>query len=476
MKVVKTICELLCYINSFSDVYLYGAGNISNLILDEICEQGILSRICGIYVSELENEQYIRGIEVRKFCKETVSLQNRIVIAVSSRFLFEVVSTVSDYKVFELVILSEDFEELLQESKRIRKYQKYFDELMNTHDLRMKYTEEFLAKGTKVSSADEALGIKAVDYIALAPKVDANQAYQWLSQSVNAVKGESAAATLFYFLQMSLDKLKADPNHKEQFIQDYLLASEYADAAIAAETNEAKKKNFMGIKDNLVALFVNSGTADCESLQSIYGPKVEANQTDLAYLKKVIDIMKMMRCTESEAYLQASFYAYKIEPTAEAATGCAYQAFKKGDIDGAVKFFDEAIQLETDNVKKAEKAYAAAAVLASAKKLSQARSYCQKAISFNENYGAPYILIANLYAMSPNWSDESALNKCTYFAVIDKLQRAKAVDPSVAEEANKLIGTYSGHTPQAKDLFMLGYKQGDRITIGGWIGETTTIR
>ena len=47
---------------------------------------------------------------------------------------------------------------------------------------------------------------------------------------------------------MSLDKLKTDPNHKEQFIQDYLAASEYADAAIAAETNEAKKKNLQGIK------------------------------------------------------------------------------------------------------------------------------------------------------------------------------------------------------------------------------------
>ncbi len=76
-------------------------------------------------------------------------------------------------------------------------YQKYFDELMNTHDLRIKYTPDFLAKGTKVSSPEEALGIKAVDYIALAPKIDVNQAYQWLSQSVNAVKGESAAATLF---------------------------------------------------------------------------------------------------------------------------------------------------------------------------------------------------------------------------------------------------------------------------------------
>ena len=355
-------------------------------------------------------------------------------------------------------------------------YKKYFDELMNTHDLRIKYTPEFLAKGVKVSSADEALGIKAVDYIAFAPKVDANVAYNWLRQSVDAAKGESAGATLFYFLQMSLDKLKTDPAHKEQFIQDYLNASEYADAAIAAETKEASKKAYQGIKDNLVALFINSGTADCESLQNIYGPKVEANQTDLAYLKKVIDIMKMMRCTDSDAYQQASFYVYKIEPSTEAATGCAYQAFKKGDIESSVKFFDEAINLETDNVKKAEKAYAAASVLASVKKLSQARSYAQKAISYNENYGAPYILIANLYAMSPNWSDESALNKCTYFAVIDKLQRAKSVDPSVAEEANKLIGRYAGHTPQAKDLFMLGYKAGDRITIGGWIGETTTIR
>ena len=42
--------------------------------------------------------------------------------------------------------------------------------------------------------------------------------------------------------------------------------------------------------------------------------------------------MKMMKCTDSEAYQQASFYVYKIEPSAEAATGCAYQAYKKGDM------------------------------------------------------------------------------------------------------------------------------------------------
>lgn len=355
-------------------------------------------------------------------------------------------------------------------------YKKYFDELMNTHDLRMKYIPDFQSRMTGVLSVDKALGEKAIDYLNYAPSVDVNQAYQWLSQSVQAAKGESQPAVLHYFLELSMTKLKGDDAHKEQFIQDYLSATQYVDEAIATETKDALKQAYQGVKDNLVALFINSGAADCVSLQNIYAPKVETNQSNLDYLKKVIDIMKMMGCTESDAYQQASFYAYKIEPTTDAAAGCAYQAFKKGDIDGAVKFFDESINLETDEIKKAEKAYAAAAVLASAKRLSQARTYCQKAISFNGNYGKPYILIANLYATSPNWSEENALNKCTYYVVIDKLQRAKAVDPSVVDEANKLINTYSAHTPQMKDLFMLGYKAGDRVTIGGWIGEATTIR
>ncbi|MCD8310321.1 MAG: hypothetical protein LUB83_03790, partial [Prevotellaceae bacterium] len=77
---------------------------------------------------------------------------------------------------------------------------------------------------------------------------------------------------------------------------------------------------------------------------------------------------------------------------------------------------------------------------------------------------------------NPNWSDEPALNRCTYYVVLDKLQKAKTVDPSTADRVNELIRTYSAHVPQAKDLFMLGYKAGDHITIGGWIGESTTIR
>ncbi len=356
-------------------------------------------------------------------------------------------------------------------------YKKYFDELMEVHDLKIQNLPEFAKKyKSGIPSPASALGTKAVDYMQYAPNPDINQTYAWLKEAVDGAKGESDGAVLHYFLETSMQKVKADDNHTDQFFQDYLDASKYADEAIAAETNEAKKTNLQAIKDNLVAMFIQSGVADCEALQNIYGPKVEENKTDSAYLKKALNILKLMKCNESEVYFKASEYMYRIDPTADAAVGVAYMYYKKGDFDNAVKYFDEALSKETDNAKKAEMAYVTAAALMQAKKLSQARSYCQKAISFNENYGDPYILLAQMYGSNPNWSDEPALNKCTYFVVIDKLQRAKAVDPSVTDRANELISTYARHTPQAKDLFMLGYKAGDRITIGGWIGETTTIR
>lgn len=355
-------------------------------------------------------------------------------------------------------------------------YKKYFDELMQVYDQEIQYLPEINKKLKTPMSASKELGKKAVDYLQFSPNPDKEQAYKWLTEATRGTANDPDGAILHYFLQTSMEKVKADDNHTDQFFQDYIDASKYADDAIAAETNEKKKAVLQTIKDNLVAMFVQSGVADCESLQNIYGPKVEENKTDSTFLKKALNILKLMKCNESEVYFKASEYMYQIDPTADAAVGVAYMYYKKGDYDNAVKYFDEALAKETDNDKKAEMAYATAAALMQAKKLSQARAYCQKAISFKENYGDPYILLAQLYGSNPNWTDEPALNKCTYFVVIDKLQRAKAVDPSVTERANELISTYSRHTPQAKDLFMLGYKAGDRITISGWIGESTTIR
>ena len=61
-------------------------------------------------------------------------------------------------------------------------YKKYFDELMDVYDLRMKYIPEFINKGMKgVPSVADALGAKAVDYLQFAPTPDLNTAYNFQS-------------------------------------------------------------------------------------------------------------------------------------------------------------------------------------------------------------------------------------------------------------------------------------------------------
>mgnify|MGYP000178737690 FL=1 len=60
-----------------------------------------------------------------------------------------------------------------------------------------------------------------------------------------AVDLEKAASDYFMFqdlMDISARKLKSDDTHKEQFIQDYLTASGYADEALKAATKERDKK------------------------------------------------------------------------------------------------------------------------------------------------------------------------------------------------------------------------------------------
>ncbi len=357
-------------------------------------------------------------------------------------------------------------------------YQKYFTELMEVFDLQIQYLPQLnqKLKASQQVPAYELLGDKAVDYLQYAPSAKLDEAYAWLKESVDAGKGASKGATLNAFLDISTKKVQADKSHTGQYFQDYMDATKYIEEAIANETKPNTKSYLEALKENFTPIFVSSGVADCESLQAIYGPQVEENKTDSVVLQKALNVLKLMRCTDSEAYYAASDYMYRIKPTADAAIGVGYMYIKKEQYEKAMPYIDEALAMETDNAKKAEMAYLAAASLSGAKKYSQARKYCYDALKYNENFGNAYILLANLYAASPNWSNEGALNRCTYFVCIDKLQRAKNVDPSVAEKANELIATYSRYTPEAKDLFMLGYKPGDRVTVGGWIGESTTIR
>ena len=230
-----------------------------------------------------------------------------------------------------------------------------------------------------------------------------------------------------------------------------------------------------GIDNN----FANSGAADCETLQNMYAAKVEENKENLAYLKETIALLKRVRCQEIDAYFAASGYAYKMEPSAEAAVGLAKQAVKAKDFETAIKYFEEATTMETDANSKAEDYYMIALLVFEQNSYSKARQYCQKALEANPNYGNAYMLMGKMYAATSKsvYPDDAVMARAVYYAAIDKFEKAKQVDPSVAEEANSLISSYRAHLPSTEEIFMHpDLEKGKAVTIGGWIGERTTVR
>ena len=118
-----------------------------------------------------------------------------------------------------------------------------------------------------------------------------------------------------------------------------------------------------------------------------------------------------------------------------------------------------------------------AGIFSNQRNYARARQAAYDALSYNPNNGEAYILIAQLYAASAgNIFSEPAKAGLVYGAAVDKLQKAKSVDPSVSAKANSLIGRYSAGYMDAETAFMMGIKAGESVFIPGWIGESTTVR
>ena len=370
---------------------------------------------------------------------------------------------------------------LIAGTKVLEERKAYADEMMKVYDQQLQYLDKLNLLRKTPWTEYYVKGEKAHNYLTYYPKMDNNQAYDMLNEVIEVAGSKNQYYIIGDYMKVSLAKFKADETHREQFIQDYLTSAEHI-AAIAEKVQNASNPNpklieaVAKIKDNVDGYFINSGAAECDQLENIYAAKVEENKDNLDYLRKVVGVMAMLNCTESEVYYTASEYAHHIAPTAATAAGCAYSYLKRGDMSKSVEYFDQAIELDSIAENKAEYCYKAAVILNSDRQLSKAKSYVTKAISLNANKGAYYILLANIYAAAPKWSDEPLLDKCKYFVVLDRLYQAKRVDESVAEEANKMIAAYSTHTPAVNDLFMLGKKEGEKIHVGGIINETTTIR
>ena len=223
---------------------------------------------------------------------------------------------------------------------------------------------------------------------------------------------------------------------------------------------------------------MNSGFADCAILNDLLAKKLEANRDSLPVLKEILSILRKMECTDLELFSEVTEALYQKEPSADAAYSLAIKFLQKKDFDKAEAYFKETIEKGGDDVELTSTAYLRLANMALAKKsFAQAKKYALEVLKLTPNNGKAFILIGQAYAFAaPSYSGDDFEQRSVYWAAVDKFVKAKQVDPSVAEEANKHIKTYSAHFPAKNEAFFRSIMDGASIKIGSWINETTSAR
>ncbi|MDR0572922.1 MAG: tetratricopeptide repeat protein [Tannerella sp.] len=368
--------------------------------------------------------------------------------------------------------------QISQETDATRK-DALINDLMKLYDDRIKYFGD-----DKQYGKDWIVSRKAQTYNQLkGDNTDPGVIYKWTGDVLDEFKDktEPLAISLYMFASFKLMQNDTD-KYKSQYVNDFLKCSDILDAQYAAAeaaNNEKDAENILTRKTEIEQNFAASSVADCETLQSIYASKIEENKDNLDFLKETMTLLRRVGCKESDAYIAAAEYSYQMEPTAESAMGLGTKAFKDKDYATAEKYYNEAISMSDNSDIKADLYYALGAMASQQGQHVKSKQYSQKCLAEKPGYGRAYILIAQAYAAGGKgvFPDDPVLMKCVYYAVVDKLERARHVDSSVADEAARLIATYSKYFPTKEEVFMHpSLNAGENFAIGSWIGETVRIR
>jgi tetratricopeptide (TPR) repeat protein len=351
----------------------------------------------------------------------------------------------------------------------------YIDTLMMVYDKRLKYFDQ---KGF-------VLGRKATDYLEYKLynqdmtdeqlKTVLKTAYNELKESIQLEKSEAEMAVLVVYMQVTKRLFGMEELKKEDVAANYDLVSGVVDANLAKDPKNEKFKQSKGMIDEV---FQTSGAADCEALLALYTPKFDAIAKDVDALKNMLRVLGKQDCTDGDLYARASEKLYALDPSPEAAFNMARLFMKRDEFNKAKEYYQNAIAAETDKELLAKYYYELAAfTFAKESNFQQARAYARKALENNPNDGEALILIGDIYAhYSKNYGKDEFDHLSLYWLAVDYYEKAKRVDPEVFSKANSRINTYKVYFPDKETLFFGGYQDGQSITYGSWINETSKVR
>jgi hypothetical protein len=317
------------------------------------------------------------------------------------------------------------------------------------------------------------LGRKGIDLLRYRrTDIDAlEEAYGYLKRSIELEQDKSRDAVLVTFVNSSITLNKADKLSDNQSIEDYFTATAIVDQLLG------KSSRWERAKGNIDELMLNSGLLTCDALNGYFEPQFEANQNDTEFLQKVINFYSSSGCDLADLYIAAAEKMYEVDPGPESAHNLAYLFMRRNEYPRAAEYLKMAvIGQNIENDTRAEWFYELAVVSSATDQFCDAISYAREAISYKNDMGKAYVLLGDAIIASRNNLGDEFAQRTAFWVAADKYEKARSVDPSVAQEAGKKLSDYASQYPDNEEIFFRDLKEGDSYQVQGCINEYTTVR
>ena len=306
---------------------------------------------------------------------------------------------------------------------------------------------------------------------------DARKLYDGFEQIIANNQAETRATTLLYDLQAAIDLFQAGQLDAESVINAYQRNGDILEKITPA--NDADKEQAASVKTDMGSLFASSKVASCETLVELYTPRLAADPDNLQLAQSVVKTMSMTEgCDNNDLFLQAVTTMNKLDPSASSSYYLSRLHVARGNFKEAVTYLENAIaSLEADDARKGDWTYELATVCFKGGDSAHAFEYASKVAAENAALaGKAYFLIGNIWGSTRCGSDEIS-RRAPYWVACDFMNKAKAADESLTEEANRYISQYSVYFPETAEAFMYDITKGQSYTVVcGGMRATTTVR
>ena len=341
------------------------------------------------------------------------------------------------------------------------------DSLMTIYDQRVQYWPKY---------AVSSLNNKALDMYNYL-KDEPVKLYEELNKVVEVTKEKTRPNIFLFHLSTAVDLYKAGKLDPESVINVYENSVKYL-AGVEAK-NDVEKRSLDKTIEDVESLFITSQVASCDNLIALFEPRVKANPEDLDLAKNVVRMMSMTSgCTDNDLFLSAVTTMYQKEPSYNS----AYYLYKlyagRNEVEKAIAYMDEAVNYEeSDNATDAAYLYELATFCIKNGNNAKAYSSVQKAVELDPTLaGKGYMLMGTIWG-SVVCGGNDIEQRAKYWVACDYMNKAKAADESLAEDANNYIRQYAAYFPQTAEAFMYDVTDGQSYTVScGGMRATTTVR